>query len=102
MGRGEVVAGLRHDRDGPAGPVGEVIGVRADRVRLGVGFPIELVVWDPLEDFARACHLVIEFGECVFGVGHGMLRIRGWDWGLGAGNGIYACWATRFILTQRR
>ena len=65
VGRGEVVAGLREDRDGPAGQVGEVIGVPADRVRFGVGLPVELVVGDALEHFARAGHFVVEFGRSV-------------------------------------
>ena len=68
--RHEIEFGLSDDRDGPAGEIGEVVGVPAHGVGLGMGLPLELVVGDAFEDFARAGHFLIEFGEDGFGVGH--------------------------------
>ena len=56
---------LRQRVDEPFGKVRHVVGVPADRVRLGMRLPVELIIWNPLEHLARVCHFLIELGQRV-------------------------------------
>src|SRR5262249_9537599 len=68
--RGEVPRGRREHPLDPAWNLGEVVGVPADGVRLGMGLPGELVLWNPLQHLARARHLAVELRQYRFGVVH--------------------------------
>ena len=57
----------------PVGEVRHVVGVPADRVRLGMGLPVELVVRNAFEHLAGVRHLLIELGQDGFGVHHRVL-----------------------------
>ena len=58
--RGEVPRGRREDSFDPAEDLGEVVGVPADRVRFGMGLPVELVLRNPLQHLAGVRHLPVE------------------------------------------
>src|SRR4029077_7795990 len=66
--RGDVPRGRREGPFNPAQNLGEVVGVPADRMGLGMGLPIQLVLGNALQHLPRVRHLPVELGQYRFGV----------------------------------
>src|SRR5205085_1862857 len=68
--RGEVPRSPTQPPRNPAEDLGEVVGVPADRVELGMGLAIQLILGNTLQHLARVSHLPVELREYRFGVVH--------------------------------